>query len=156
MVWVSVKTPAVLRKYLRANALHPRSFCSLQSCRKWLLRKKLRCRSWGFDRSDGVDRCLGWGAKAANGQAAERGFGRETELVNDGSIFQFQRRKEKEDTLASLLGYYDAKHRVFIAKTRKYENSKGTMENFEIGQIRGSFRRLFFVFSSFRVFVITQ
>jgi hypothetical protein len=44
----------------------------------------------------------------------------------------------------------------FITKTRKYENSKGTMGNFETGQIRSSYRGLFFVFSSFRVFVITQ
>jgi hypothetical protein len=43
-----------------------------------------------------------------------------------------------------------------ITKIRKYENSKGTMGNFEMGQIRSSFRRMFFVFSSFRVFVITQ
>jgi len=44
----------------------------------------------------------------------------------------------------------------FITKTRKYENSKDAMGNFEVGQIRSSFWSVFFVFSSFRVFVITQ
>jgi len=49
-----------------------------------------------------------------------------------------------------------AKNTEFITKTRKYENSKGTIGNFEIGQICNSFWSLFFVFSFFRAFVITQ
>jgi len=44
----------------------------------------------------------------------------------------------------------------FITKTRKYEDSKDAMGSFEIGQVRSSFWSLFFVFSPFRVLVITQ